>query len=173
MKLFLIFFFCFLSALSFAAQEEISFPLKEEHLFNKPIPKIESLTAKKIIGFGSLSIASGVGVSYRTRDCARGRALDFKMGYVKPGFFSNPDKLYWPMLDYNFIHYRSGSNGNAPYLSWGIGAAVLNGKKSLPFPYIPLRAGFEFEYGFVDLGAKLLFGMLPIPEARFGVGVSF
>lgn len=76
------------------------------------------------------------------------------------------------MIDYNFIYYGLGVNENAPYLSWGLGA-FADFQNSIGLPYIPVRAGYEFKYGFIDLGAKLLLGIFPAPELRAGVGFCF
>lgn len=174
-------FIYFLSAaMGLTAQEEAlpykpKYTPKEVIFLKKTGPEIESIKNEKVFAFGSFSFASGAGVTYRTRTDGKGRALDLKFGYhpESHGFFGISE-MYLPMIDYNFMYFRSGMNGCAPYLSWGIGAVAFIGKsKPIVLPYVPLRFGFEFPNGFVDLGAKMLAGVLPIPEIRAGIGISF
>jgi hypothetical protein len=40
-------------------------------------------------------------------------------------------------------------------------------------PYVPLRAGYEFKHGFIDLGAKMVLGFIPSPEIRAGINLKF
>jgi hypothetical protein len=174
-KIFSKLFFLFV-ALDLAAQESPSKRLEmERQILFDCTPKIEQVKNRKAVAFGSLSVVPGGGVSYRTRDCDRGRAFDFKLAHLRasPGFISNPE-MYISMADYNFIYYRNGVNENAPYLSWGVGVLLFYSPDKtispIPLPYIPIRAGYEFKYGFIDIGAKL---PVPLPEIRAGIGFQF
>lgn len=174
MKRFLIILIiCCATGLSAQEQEEPlpeswTYQAKEQRLFDTS-PKVEQIKTRKIFGFGSASLASGGGISYRTREDGKGRAFDLKYGYMLQPLTSS---LHAAMFDYNFIAYRAGTQGSAPYFSWGIGAAILQ-LNTPPIPYIPIRIGYEFPYGFVDLGAKCVMVVLPIPEIRLGFGISF
>lgn len=124
----------------------------------------KDLTFHKTFVYGSLSFIPGVGVSDRSRNNRKGTALDIKLG-AAPFIF---DKVSWfPVftVDYNWLYYARAKK-TSPYFSCGIGAAYI-------VPYIPLRAGIEFQNGFVDVGAKMVWGFIPFPEIRGGFRINF
>jgi hypothetical protein len=126
-------------------------------------PPPASIRIKNAFLFGSLSPAPGGGVTIRRMHNAKGRALDFKIGVVDVPIFDTTGKIPTISVDYNFLYF---AKTQPFYLSWGAGFAYF-------LPYIPLRAGVQFKYGFIDIGGKLLLGFLPIPEVRAGAGLNF
>ena len=150
--------------IAFAAQavatEEITAPALPA--VEERIPGVEY---KKTILYGSLSPCPGVGVSMQTRHDHYGTALDVKFGVLVVLF--NERILTG---DYNFLYFMRAKKQSF-YGSCGIGvAARISPSWLLPrsIYYIPLRAGFHFGGGFVDIGAQMLNGRLAIPEVRAG-----
>lgn len=121
--------------------------------------------------YGSLSLAPGAGLSMRSRTDLQGRALDFKLGAVP--FFQFVGTIPVITVDYNWVYYFKTLEAS-PYLSagagavWGIGSPIV-------LPYVPLRGGLEYKYGFIDIGVKTLIfpAPIPIPEVRAGLNISF
>ncbi|HSX26789.1 MAG TPA: hypothetical protein VLE89_07260 [Chlamydiales bacterium] len=137
---------------SIISEEKTPLPIREA--------QASTVSTNKTIVYGSLSIIPGGGVSIRERRGSKGTALDCKMGMLPFPF----DTVSWiPIVsvDYNFLYFSKDAEVS-PYFSYGIGGAYI-------IPYIPLRAGIEFEHGFVDIGAKLVMGFIPSPEIRAGV----
>lgn len=126
--------------------------------------EIKPLSSEKTFFYGSLSLVPGGGVSYRERNSFKGTAFDTKIGFF-PFVFDTVSWFPVVALDYNYVHYVR-ENEATPYFSLGVGAGNL-------IPYIPLRAGMEFKNGFVDLGAKMIFGIYPSPEVRGGFHITF
>ncbi len=141
-----------------SGEEELP-PLKLDSPLASPIAQ------EKTFLYGSLSLASGIGVSDRTRTGSKGNALDYKVGIAYIPF----DTVHaFPVLsvDYNFLHFFKPDKEISPYVSYGIGAIYF-------IPYVPLRAGIQFPSGFLDLGAKMILGCLPCPEVRGGINLKF
>lgn len=114
--------------------------------------------------YGNCAIMPGLGITERDRKLQKGNSWDIQVGLC-PFIFDTV--TYFPTIsaDYNYIHYsREGSS--SPYLSYGFGALYC-------IPYIPLRAGIEFNHGFIDVGAKMLLGFVPSPEVRGGFEFAF
>ncbi len=138
-------------------------------------PKIQiepdSIQYSKICPYASLSAVSGFGISWRNRNAFKGRAIDVKVGMGRVGFFTNEDSP-WISYSYNWCRFCVPTN-NSPYLSWGLGSSVpLRSnwkKKSFLYPHAPLRVGYQFEHGFIDVGVNMVFLMLPIFESRAGI----
>lgn len=138
------------------ANEELSIPYS-----GRQFPPVR--TNKKIL-YGSASIAPGAGLSVRARDGLKGTAMDYKIG-VLPFIFESKHLIPVLSFDYNYLYY-SKDDDTSPYLSYGLGAANF-------LPYVPLRAGIEFRHGFIEIGAKMLVGVVPFPEIRAGVHLKF
>lgn len=145
---------------SFGYPEEVSPSIHLPSSSPLEAQETASFTHKKTFLFGSLSIVPGVGVSSRSRTDSKGTAFDIKLGAFPFAF----DTTSWiPVItaDYNLLFYTKQSE-KSPYFSFGLGTAYI-------IPYVPLRAGFEFKSGFIDLGAKMVLGYLPSPEIRGGI----
>jgi hypothetical protein len=126
--------------------------------------ELPPLTRNEKFLYGSLAFNPGVGLSIRERKDSGGTAIDLKVGAFPFAF----DSIMWiPTIsgDFNFLYYTR-EKISSPYLSYGIGATYF-------IPYVPLRAGYEFENGFIDIGAKMMLGFIPSPEIRGGLNFKF
>lgn len=162
-KLFLLFVFCS-SLFSEQGVDRI-----EEALFVEQKTQ-QREKVKSVAPFVSLSMIPGLGLSWRDREDLSGRAFDVKVSPVT--LFSGGRLLGVLSVDYNWIHfYKEGSH--SPYTSIGAGAAltVIDGI-CFPVPYAPLRAGYQFNAGFIDIGGKFV-GHIPLPEVRAGFNFHF
>jgi hypothetical protein len=128
----------------------------------------------RVCPYGTFSLSSGAGISWRSRTDCSGRSIDMKAGVGEiPGFFGSRTQFKSLSCDYNWVRYF-GKKEDAFYLSCGLGAALVADEdwKMVPLPLVPLRAGYQFRYGFVDVGAKV-FVWMPIPELRAGISFEF
>lgn len=151
-----------------ALEKGVFLPEDEPSIPRQELPSgtwdIKQISYQKTFLYASLSFAPGGGVSDRTRKNRKGNALDIKIGAF-PFVF---DRVSWiPVItyDYNWLYYTR-DNKMSPYFSCGFGAAYI-------VPYLPLRAGIEFQNGFVDIGAKMFGGFFPFPEIRGGYTINF
>lgn len=157
----------FFSALTGIAQEnQCSNKTQDLQLQTEKIAAL-SYNKRKFL-FGTLSIVPGGGISVRNRNNSTGTALDAKIGIMPFGGFDSARYTLLPMpsIDCNFLYYTR-KKETSPYLSGGVGCTLL------VIPYIPLRAGVEFKNGFVDIGAKMVYGFIPSPEIRGGFKINF
>ena len=118
--------------------------------------------------FASASIFRGfpgLGLSFRSRDGGKGRALDWNLGNVFSKLTWRGRDLPFLAVDYNFLYFFSRSKATSLYASWGIGSVMI-------VPYVPLRLGVEGRYGFFDVGVKMVL-LFAVPEARGGVSFKF
>lgn len=111
--------------------------------------------------YGSFSLASGIGYSNRTRHGEKATALDIKLGILLLG-----KTIPTISVDYNWLSYFKKTSKASPYFSYGIGACYI-------LPYVPLRAGIEFQHSFIDVGVKMVLGTFPLPEIRAGIQLKF
>lgn len=140
---------------------------EEQILFPQPnsMPFLEPIREETKFIYGSLSLVPGIGISNRNRTGSKGTATDYKLGilYVP---FDVVHKVPVLTADYNFLHFFRSDQEILPYVSYGIGVAYI-------VPYVPLRAGLQYENGFFDIGAKMILGFLPSPEIRGGLNLKF
>lgn len=135
------------------------------------LPATDPIEYKRSYPYGSLSLFPGVGfpgigISTRTRNGFKGKALDFKGG-IGPIDYSGGSESLFPVVvcEHNWMTFYRPTE-NSPYFSWGLGGALLipTGYKSfpVPVPLLPIRAGYQYQHGFIDAGIKM--AILPLPS---------
>lgn len=130
-----------------------------------PSPFLKPSTEEANFFYGSLSLVPGIGISNRKRTDSKGTAVDYKLGVLYVPFdVAHPVPVL--AADYNRLHFFRCDQKVLPYVSYGIGVAYI-------VPYVPLRAGLQHKDGFLDIGAKMVLGIIPSPEIRGGVTLEF
>lgn len=132
-------------------------------------PSIE----KGFFYFCTLSYDPGIGLSVRQRAKRFGSAVDMKLGIYDQRMlviYGSSGSKYSPApdlsVDYNFLAYLRKQEASL-YGSAGLGI-IFCPADNFAFPYVPLRVGFQFERGFVDVGARNFF-LYAFPELRTGL----
>jgi hypothetical protein len=142
--------------------------IKLLHLICVVVPIVEATEVRQTFFYGSASFSPGSGISIRKRADSKGSAIDLGMGF---GFdFFHAYKRF--SADYNWMWFVAKEKQNSLYCSCGVGGQVLDIHQGF-FVYVPLRAGYQMKYGFVDVGINMFGGIFPTPEARVGIGFEF
>lgn len=135
--------------------------------------KQELIENRKVCPYGSISLSSGPGVSWRNRTGSKGKAMDLSVGFGDSGFFDGRDRFSRLSADYNWMKFASDTSANSLYFSYGIGGGMyIHSDRTYPLIYFPLRAGYQAKYGFADAGINMFFP-LPVPEVRLGIGFDY
>jgi hypothetical protein len=145
-------------------------PLKED---GPAVFQQEVVESKKVCPYGSVSISSGPGISWRKQAGAEGTAIDLGagMGPDLTNFLGINRSFKRISVDYNWMKFASETN--SLYFSYGFGGELfIEDDSAYSLIYFPLRAGYQAKYGFADVGVNM-FGPIPVPEARAGFSFDY
>ncbi len=156
---------CILTSIQGIAEEFPFSPSTKESF-----ESIEPAHKQKFL-YTTVSVAYGVGASFRTRSGHHGYSWDSRFITLFPL------PLIGIGIDYNHYYYFK-ERGCSWYFSGGLGATggLLLGVPAAA-PYIPIRFGRQFTKGILDVGIQVFIIKLkrnpipvpiPVPEIRLG-----